>query len=79
MITRSIDSPASWRSDSSLALGHGAGVEAGDLIVVQVGDDAEGGGELVGEDAHGRGVHPLGLQPLLKLSEILAGRGEELG
>ena len=56
---------------------HRAGVEAGDLVLLQVGDDAEGGGKLVLENAHGRRVHALFFQPDAKLMEVAAGCGEQ--
>ena len=60
-----------------VGLAHGADVKAGNLIVVQVGVDKEGGGELVLHLDDGRGVHARVLQPGAVLAKILADRGHD--
>ena len=52
-------------------------MEPGDLVLLQVGDDGEGGGELAGVGDDQRRVDPLRFEPGTEIAEILADRAHQ--
>ncbi len=60
-------------------LGHGAGIEAGDLIALEVGGDVAERGEHVVHDAHAVDPHPDPVQVLSVVREVAACAGHEQG
>ncbi len=58
---------------------HGARVEGGDLVVLQVGVDEARRGEVAVDDLDAVGVDPLAFEPGAILGEVLADGADDLG